>query len=104
MDEKTFNEGLKLLKRFLKEKGLYQQIFVNYLFKNNRPVIDLFNEFNSKKFSDIDDWRLLFRRVNLMVGNNNKDLFDYLEWETIIADNKIHNEWAEYYGKYNKNK
>ena len=102
MDEKTFNDGLKLLKRFLKDKGLYQQIFVNYLFKDNRPIIDLFNEFNSKFFSDVDDWRVLFKRNNLMVGKKNIYSFDTLEWVTIISNNNIENEWADYYEKYNK--
>lgn len=103
MDEKTFNDGLKLLKRFLKDKGLYQQIFVNYLFKNNRPIIDLFNEFNSKFFSDVDDWRVLFKRNNLMVGKKNIYSFNTLEWVTFIKSNNIQNEWADYYEKYNKN-
>ena len=95
MDKETFDEGLKLLKRFLKEKGEYHSIFVNYLFRNNRPINNLFEEFNSKIWYDVDDWRVLFNKVNLLVGQGNE--FDTTEWTTLIHNKKIDRDWALYY-------
>lgn len=98
MDVKTFNEGLKLLKRFLKERGAYHSIFVNYLFRNNRPINNLFEEFNSKIWNDVDDWEKLFFRVNLMVGQGNA--FDANEWTTLIHNQDIDSDWKQFYREW----
>ena len=98
MDKETFDEGLKILKRFLKEKGKYQQIFVNYLFRNNRPINNLFEEFNSKLWNDVDNWEVLFNKVNLLVGEGNN--FDGTEWIRLIHDKRIDSEWSQYYRKW----
>jgi hypothetical protein len=98
MDEKTFNEGLKLLKRFLKEKGIYQRIFVNYLFRNNRPINNLFEEFNSEIWNDVDDWGVLFNKVNLLVGQGNN--FDGNEWTTLIHNQNIDKDWEQFYREW----
>jgi hypothetical protein len=98
MDEKTFNEGLKLLKRFLKEKGEYRSIFVNYLFRNNRPINNLFEEFNSKIWDDVDDWGVLFNKVNLLVGQGNN--FDGTEWTILIHNQNIDKDWEQYYREW----
>jgi hypothetical protein len=98
MDEKTFNEGLKILKRFLKEKGEYRSIFVNYLFRNNRPINNLFEEFNSKIWDDVDDWGVLFNKVNLLVGQGNN--FDGNEWTTLIHNQNIDKDWEQFYREW----
>jgi hypothetical protein len=98
MDEKTFNEGLKILKRFLKEKGEYRSIFVNYLFRNNRPINNLFEEFNSKIWDDVDDWGVLFNKVNLLVGQGNN--FDGTEWTILIHNQNIDKDWEQYYREW----
>ena len=94
MTKDTFNEGLKLLKRFLKEENMYVPIFKKYLFENNRHIEDLFNEFNSKMYADVDDWTLLFRRWNLMRGPNDRS---YTIYERLIVKNSIDSKWKEYY-------
>ncbi len=109
MTEKTFNEGLKLFKRFLKEEGLYKPVF-NFLFKDGRKPIHLFYEFNSKRFIGADDWINVLRLVNLMVGKgintydktNFFDKFDYDEYENLITKNKLSPRWKEYYNKHKK--
>ena len=97
MDKKTFDEGLKLLKRFLKDKGLYRSIFINYLFKDGRPIENLFDEFNTKRWNDVDNWELLFYRVNLLVGENNINNFNIGKWYELIHDNGVDAQWKEYY-------
>lgn len=95
MTEKEFDRGLKLLKRFLKDKGLYQQVFKRFLFKNGkRKPIDLFNEFNSTKFNDVDDWKVLFGRLNLMVGEN--EPFNFSDYYTTIEGNQVHTQWPKF--------
>jgi hypothetical protein len=67
MDRKTFDEGFKLFKRFIKNERVYIPI-MRLLFKNGRKKESLFNEFNSKKYTDVNDWRLIFDRVNLLTA------------------------------------
>jgi len=94
MTEKEFDRGLKLLKRFLKDKGLYEQVFKRFLFKNGkRKPIDLFNEFNSTRYPDVDDWKVLFGKLNLMVGKEEFDLSDY---RITIEGNQVNTEWPKF--------
>lgn len=95
MTKKEFDRGLKLLKRFLKDKGLYEPVFKRFLFKKGkRKQIDLFNEFNSTKFNDVDDWKVLFARLNLMVGEN--EPFSFSDYYTIIEGNQLQVEWPQF--------
>ncbi len=95
MTKKEFDRGLKLLKRFLKDKGLYEPVFKRFLFKKGkRKQVDLFNEFNSTRFSDVDDWKVLFARINLMAGGFEK--FDFSDYSTTIQGNHVHIEWPEF--------
>jgi len=95
MTKKEFDRGLKLLKRFLKDKGLYEPVFKRFLFKKGkRKPKDLFNEFNSTKFNDVDDWKVLFARINLMVGENVP--FNFSDYYTTIHGNQVHIEWPEF--------
>ena len=99
MTREVFEEGLKLLTRFLKEEGMYHRVFRGFLFKNNRPIEDLFKEFNSTVFSGVDDWGVLFNRINLMGGFNN---FDYDSYRELGLD-KLIDEWEQYYRANTKN-
>ena len=67
MTEKEFDEGFKLLKRFLKDKGIYKPI-MDFLFHDGRMPKHLFWEFNSARFNGVDDWKKVFICTNLMVG------------------------------------
>ena len=95
MTKKEFDRGLKLLKRFLKDKGLYEPVFKRFLFKNGkRQPINLFNEFNSTKFNDVDDWKVLFVRLNLMTGGIGQ--FNFSDYYTTIQGNQVHIEWPKF--------
>ncbi len=99
MTREVFEEGLKLLTRFLKENGMYYRVFRCFLFKDNRPIEDLFKEFNSTVFSDVDNWGVLFKRVNLMGGFSK---FDYYHYSALGLD-KLTDKWKQYYKANTKN-
>lgn len=103
MDKQTFNEGLKLLKRFLKDEGLYKPIYKSYLFKDGfRKKEDLFNEFNTDKFDDVDDWKVLFSRMNLQgyfCDIHNKY---YIKYKHIVEQYNLIYKWPQYYRKHIK--
>ena len=102
MNNETFEEGLKILKRFLKDEGLYQQVFKNFLFKEGRPKIDLFQEFNSTIFPYVDGWTNVFKYINLMKGRN--EHFDFLQWKKFFENTDLDSKWQKYYiNRINKN-
>lgn len=106
MDKKTFDEGLKLLKRFLKDEGLYFPIYKTFLFKNGaRKKEDLFNEFNTDRFTNVDDWKVLFGRLNLMGYFDFKetDLKIFKKYEALIFERNLRYKWPEYYKERTKN-
>ena len=94
MTREEFDRGIKLLRRFLKDEGYYTSIYKNYLFRKGRPEEDLFNEFNTTKFTDVDDWKVLFDRINLMVGCN--DDWNYQEFNNRIITPGIDKKWREF--------
>jgi hypothetical protein len=67
MTEKTFNRGFKLFKRFLKEENLYIPV-LKFIFQHNRSKQNLFEEFNSKVYTNVGDWEYIFDRTNLLTG------------------------------------
>ena len=96
MDRKTFDEGFKLFKRFLKNERLYIPV-MRLLFKNGRKKESLFNEFNSKKYSDVDDWRLIFDRVNLLTAY----MWPYRSEEYLVIDRyDLRTKWKSYYNTH----
>ena len=109
MDEKTFNDGLKLFKRFLKEEGLYLPVF-KFLFKDGRKTIHLFYEFNSKRFDDVDDWAQLLFKTNLMVGKgegtydrtNFFHKLDSYNYGNLVTNRNLALKWKEYYNEHKK--
>lgn len=109
MDEKTFNDGLKLFKRFLKEERLYLPIF-KFLFKDGRKPIHLFYEFNSKRFDDVDDWTQVLFKTNLMVGKgfgsyDRTDFFHKLDFDMygyLVTTRNLAFKWKQYYNEHKK--
>ena len=102
MSIETFNEGIKLLKRFLKEEGLYYPIFVKYLFRNGkRPLKDLFDEFNSTMFNDVDDWNVVFNRKNLL-GYKKISEFSQDVHSKLIGRPAVDVKWRKYYNSNKK--
>ena len=94
MDRKTFDEGFKLFKRFLKEEGIYIPV-MNFLFQHGRKKENLFKEFNSKKYHDVDDWKEVFSKTNLMCGYlYDLDLSTYYN---LIVHNDLPINWQHYY-------
>lgn len=94
MDRKTFDEGFKLFKRFLKEEGIYIPV-MNFLFQHGREKENLFKEFNSKKYRGVDDWKEVFSKTNLLCGYL-YDL-DFPTYQCLILDNELPNNWWHYY-------
>jgi len=94
MTRENFNRGIKLLTRFLKDEGYYTSVYQNYLFKKGRPLEDLFREFNTKKYNDVDDWKVLFERKNLLVGCNND--WNYELYRTKIISFGISEKWIRF--------
>jgi hypothetical protein len=94
MDIETFNKGFKLFKRFLKDENMYMPV-KKLMFKNGRKKESLFNEFNSKKYSDVDDWKLVFDRVNLLTA--------YMwplsqeEFYNVVIKNNLIEKWKKFY-------
>ena len=94
MTQKEFDEGFKLLKRFLKNEGLYYPV-IKFLFSNGRPKENLFAEFNSTRWSGVDDWGELFRKTNLLCGWLYP--LDGKMYNFLIKDNDLINKWRKYY-------
>ena len=96
MDRKTFDEGFKLFKRFLKNERLYIPV-MHLLFKNGRKKESLFNEFNSKKYKDVDDWRVVFDRVNLLTAY----MWPFRMEDLFIVDRyDLRRKWKAYYNAH----
>ena len=91
MTKDTFNEGLKLLKRFLKEENMYIPVFKKYIFEDNRPIEDLFNEFNH---CEDGRWEDLFSWWNFLRGPNTRD---YDRYRKLIDNYGIREKWRNYY-------
>lgn len=103
MTKEEFDKGFKLLKRFLKDEGCYQTVLKGFLFINNRPKLNLFEEFNSKKYHDVDNWCVLFNRINLMTGE--KYSFSKVEnfYNKNIRDTGLIDRWKDFYKKIHLN-
>lgn len=96
MDRKTFDEGFKLFKRFLKNERVYIPV-MRSLFKNGRKKESLFNEFNSKRFTDVDDWRLIFDRVNLLTAY----MWPYRSGDYLVIEKyDLRTKWKAYYNTH----
>ena len=100
MDIDTFNKGFKLFKRFLKEENVYMPVR-KLMFKQGRKKESLFNEFNNKKYCDVDDWRVVFNRVNLLTAYMWP--FNEQEFSNVIERNDLRTKWETYYNKNIKN-
>ena len=97
MTRETFETGLKLFKRFLKDNGAYQSVYKGFMFKNGRTEENLFQEFNSKKWTGVDDWRQVLTYINLMTGYLWE--FNYEEYNALITNNNLRKRWKDYYSK-----
>lgn len=96
MTIETFNEGFKLFKRFLKEQNLYKPV-MKFLFQKGRKKGNLFEEFNNKKYIDVDDWANVFDKTNLLTGYLYEMNFD--EYCKLILDKNLPRKWKIYYNK-----
>jgi hypothetical protein len=94
MDIETFNKGFKLFTRFIKNENVYMPV-KKLMFKNGRKKESLFNEFNSKKFSDVDDWGLVFSRVNLLTAY--RWPIDQEEFYDVVLKNNLIEKWKKFY-------
>jgi len=94
MDIETFNKGFRLFTRFLKDENVYMPV-KKLMFKNGRKKESLFNEFNSEKYGDVDDWELVFDRVNLLTA--------YMwplsqeEFYNVVVKNDLIRKWKRFY-------
>lgn len=91
------DECIKILKRFLKEKGRYWQM-MDYLFKNGRGK-DQFYEDVRRLYDDGYDFRDILHITYTLGPADNKLGLNY--WDEIIRP--ISNEFKEYFPK-NKHK
>ena len=94
MDIETFNKGFKLFKRFIKDENMYMPV-KKLMFKNGRKKESLFNEFNSKKYSDVDNWEMVFSRVNLLTAY--KWPLDQEEFYNVVIENNLIEKWKKFY-------
>lgn len=94
MDLETFNKGFKLFTRFIKDENVYIPV-IKLLFKNGRTKESLFNEFNSKRFTDVDDWGVVFNRVNLLTAFMWP--LDQEEYSNLVLKNDLIEKWKNFY-------
>ena len=107
MNEKEFKKGFKIFKRFLKENNAYASV-MGFLFKNGRKPIHLFYEFNSKRFDDVNTWKMVLQCTNLMVGKGNgtydKTNFfsklDSVHYQKAVGEKNLNHIWKDYYEKH----